>query len=183
MVVRDDRDSGGPVPWPSIGSSLESLGRGAIRNWTASRVSHRRFSTEGRHHRRRLRGLELCIRPAQSAPLSITLIDRGKFSICFNPLLYQVATAGPVAGGLSPRRSGRYFAMPSTRALLLGTVTGIDGREAFAYQIGARPRGAMTTWFVATGRDPQLFRQGPMAALRTRTQAGWRMPPKSVGVC
>ena len=60
-----------------------------------------------------------------SAPVEVTLVDRNNFHT-FQPLLYQVATAGLNAGRRRLPRSGAIFRRQPNVDFRQGTVTGVD---------------------------------------------------------
>ena len=94
-----------------------------------------------------------CASALRKARVSITLIDRGNFHL-FQPLLYQVATAGLSPGDIAaPIRP--LFRDAFNAHVLLGTVTGIDV-EKRCVQIGASHVG-YDYLVVATGATHSYF--------------------------
>jgi len=94
-----------------------------------------------------------CASALRKARVSITLIDRGNFHL-FQPLLYQVATAGLSPGAIAaPIRP--LFRDAFNAHVLLGTVTGIDV-EKRCVQIGASHVG-YDYLVVATGATHSYF--------------------------
>jgi NADH dehydrogenase/putative oxidoreductase len=68
-----------------------------------------------------------CANRLRRAPVQVTLIDRHNYHL-FQPLLYQVATAGLSPGDIATPVRGLFRDFFNVR-VLLGTVTGIDNRE------------------------------------------------------
>jgi len=94
-----------------------------------------------------------CATALRKAQVSITLIDRGNFHL-FQPLLYQVATAGLSPGDIAaPIRP--LFRDAFNARVLLGTVTGID-TEAHCVHLG-ESRVDYDYLVIATGATHSYF--------------------------
>jgi NADH dehydrogenase/putative oxidoreductase len=68
-----------------------------------------------------------CAQALRRTRVSVTLIDRGNYHL-FQPLLYQVATAGLSPGDIAASIRSQFRECFNTR-VLLGTVTGVDTRR------------------------------------------------------
>src|SRR3974390_778498 len=96
-----------------------------------------------------------CYRLTRSG-VSVTLIDRGNYHL-FQPLLYQVATAGLSPGDIAASIRSQFRECFNTR-VLLGTVPGIDtvrqrvllGEREIAYDYLVLATGAAHSYF---GKD------------------------------
>ena len=142
----------------------------------------------------RARGIERCTRPnvvivgagfgglscaeyLRDAPVSVTLVDRANYHL-FQPLLYQVATAGITPSDIAvPVRS--LFRDSPNITVLRGTVTGVDtrarkvmvGERALIYDYLVVATGAAHSYF---GNDqwapfaPGLKRVEDATAIRSR---------------
>jgi NADH dehydrogenase/putative oxidoreductase len=96
-----------------------------------------------------------CAAALRRAPVAVTLVDRSNHHL-FQPLLYQVATAGLSPGDIAaPVRP--IFRDSSNIDILFGTVTGID-TEARQVQLGAK-RIAYDYLVIATGATHGYFGQ------------------------
>ena len=99
-------------------------------------------------------GLSVAKRLAK-APVDITLIDRENHHL-FQPLLYQVATAGLSPADIAWPIRGLVRDQRNTR-VLLGAVTGVDCVRKRVIMAGRNI--AYDVLVLATGGDPWLFRQ------------------------
>jgi NADH:ubiquinone reductase (H+-translocating) len=91
-------------------------------------------------------------------PVEVTLIDRNNFTT-FQPLLYQVATAGLNAADVAHPVRGLFHRQPNLR-MLVGEVTGVDWERREVLLADHRPvpfdhlvlaMGAVATWFGVVG--------------------------------
>ena len=97
-------------------------------------------------------------------PVEVTLIDRNNFTT-FQPLLYQVATAGLNAADVAHPVRGLFHRQRNLR-VLVGDVTGVDWDRRDVLLAGPRPRavrppgarmGAVATWFGVPGAAEYAF--------------------------
>jgi NADH dehydrogenase len=91
-------------------------------------------------------------------PVEVTLIDRNNFTT-FQPLLYQVATAGLNAADVAHPVRGLFHRQPNLR-MLVGEVTGVDWERRAVLLADHQPvpfdhlvlaMGAVATWFGVVG--------------------------------
>jgi putative oxidoreductase len=100
-----------------------------------------------------------CAASLRKAPVAVTLIDQTNFHL-FQPLLYQVATAGLSPGDIaSPVRP--LFRNDFGTRVLLGTVTGVDTRRQVV-MVGEQEI-AYEYLVVATGATHSYFGKGKWA--------------------
>jgi putative oxidoreductase len=118
-----------------------------------------------------------CAQALRRTRVSVTLIDRGNYHL-FQPLLYQVATAGLSPGDIATSIRSQFRECFNTR-VLLGTVTGIDtagqrvllGQREIPYDHLVLATGAAHSYF---GKDqwapyaPGLKRIEDATAIRGR---------------
>jgi putative oxidoreductase len=118
-----------------------------------------------------------CAQALRRTRVSVTLIDRGNYHL-FQPLLYQVATAGLSPGDIAASIRSQFRECFNTR-VLLGTVTGVDtaarcvliGQHQVAYDYLVLATGAAHSYF---GKDewqayaPGLKRIEDATAIRGR---------------
>jgi len=95
-----------------------------------------------------------CARELQHAPVSVTVIDRQNYHL-FQPLLYQVATAGLAPSDIaSPIRE--LFRDQRNARVLLGTATGVDA-DRREVQIASGARIPYDHLVLATGASHSYF--------------------------
>jgi putative oxidoreductase len=118
-----------------------------------------------------------CAQALRRTQVQVTLIDRGNYHL-FQPLLYQVATAGLSPGDIAASIRSQFRDCFNTR-VLLGTVTGVDiaaqqvqvGDHAVSYDYLVLATGATHSYF---GKDqwqpyaPGLKRIEDATAIRGR---------------
>src|ERR1700722_2316247 len=94
-----------------------------------------------------------CAQGLRDASVAVTLIDRTNYHL-FQPLLYQVATAGLSPGDIATPARQMFRNSPSIR-LLLGTVSGVDKqRQTVSTQNGDIPYDYLV---LATGATHSYF--------------------------
>ncbi|MGE0794375.1 MAG: NAD(P)/FAD-dependent oxidoreductase [Acidimicrobiia bacterium] len=105
-----------------------------------------------------------CAKALVEAPVDVTLVDRHNFHT-FQPLLYQVATAGLAASDVAYPVRGLFQDAPNVR-VRVGEVTGVDwdaGRVALAdgahlaFDHLVVAAGATTNWFGVPGAAEHAF--------------------------
>jgi putative oxidoreductase len=127
--------------WQSRLFSVPSAAELASRNWPRVVIVGAGFG-----------GLR-CAQALKEANVVVTLIDRNNFHL-FQPLLYQVATAGLSPGDIAVPTRQIFRDAPATK-LLLGTVTGIDTEKRLV--LTARRQIPYDYLVLATGATHSYF--------------------------
>jgi NADH dehydrogenase/putative oxidoreductase len=94
-----------------------------------------------------------CAAGLRHLPVHVTLIDRHNYHL-FQPLLYQVATAGLSPADIASPIRGQFRDDPSVR-VMMATVTGVDAARRMV-QMGTRELG-YDTLVIATGASHSYF--------------------------